>query len=105
MNGLETTLLRLYGIPQETIDEIDKSLPAVAALVKLAQDNEDLIRQVMKVAAEAQPLAAQMLPLIDKAMVEVQTVLPAIKDIIAFEHRPPAPAVDIAALRDAAGTG
>lgn len=84
MNGLETTLLRIGGVPQSTIDELEKAMPAAAALVKLVKDNDVLIQQIIDFANKAQPLLTKALPLLDQAMSEVEAVLPAAQDIIAF---------------------
>ena len=98
MNGFETTLLRLSGVPQSTIDEVEKALPAVAALLKLYKQNEALIQKLLAVVAEAQPLVTQATPVINQALLEINAALPAAQDVIAFlQATPPAAptAVDI----------
>lgn len=90
MNGVETTLLRLGGVPQATIDEVEKALPSAAALVKLVQDNAALIQEIIDLANKAQPLLAQALPLVNQAIIEIDSVLPAAQDILAYLQTKPA---------------
>ena len=84
MNGIETTVLRLAGVPQATIDEVEKAIPSVAALLNLFKQNEGLIKKILAVANEAQPLLAQVLPLINQALVEIDSILPAAQDVITY---------------------
>ena len=76
--------LRLAGMPQQTIDELNGSLPAAASLIKLFKDNEPLIRKFQALAAEAQPLIDASVPLLRPAMAELDALLPAAQDVVAF---------------------
>lgn len=103
MNGIETTLLRLGGVPQDTIDEVEKALPSVAALLTLYKQNQDLITKLLSVAQEAQPLLAKATPLLNQALLEVNKVLPAAQDIVSYlQDRGQSTTVDIA---DRQGSG
>ena len=93
MNGIENTLLRIAGMPQATIDEIEKATPAAAALIKLAKDNDALIREIVDLTTKAQPLLAQAIPLVNQAMIEIEALLPAAQDVLAFVNKPAAPSV------------
>ena len=84
MNGLEQLLLRANGMSQATIDEIEKALPTAAELLKLVRDNQILIGRIVALANEAQPLLAQAMPLVDKAVAEINAILPAAQDLVAF---------------------
>ena len=84
MNGFEQLLLRANGMSQETIDEIEKALPTAAALLKLVRDNQILIGRIVALANEAQPLISQAMPLIDQAVTEINAILPAAQDLVAF---------------------
>ena len=89
---------RLAGVPQQTIDEVYAAAPHTAKLMQIFKDHEDLIIQGKALAdkfapiiAEAQPLVAQALvfyaklaPLIPPALKELDAVLPAAKDVVAF---------------------
>ena len=89
---------RLAGVPQETIDEIEKASPAAADLVRLIKDNQELIGKgaalieeakplLDKAAAlylQASPLIERATPLFNKAWTDVQTILPAAADVLAF---------------------
>lgn len=77
-------MLGLAGVPRELIAEIENVAPNAAALLKLAKDNEALLRKIGAVATEAQPLLTQALPLINQAAVEVKVLMPAAQDVIAF---------------------
>lgn len=88
-------------MPSETIDEIDKAMPGTAALIKLAKDNEQLFRDIVALATDAQPLLARAqplltkaLPVIKQAMPEIEALLPTAQDVIAFlqKQRAAAPA-------------
>jgi hypothetical protein len=84
MNGIEVTVLRLAGVPQSTIDEVEKAIPSTAALLNLIKQNQNLINKILAVVAEAQPLLVQALPLVNQAVVEINSVLPAAQDVLAF---------------------
>ena len=90
MNGVESTLLRLAGVPQATIDEVEKAVPTVAALLNLIKQNQDLLNKIVAVVTEAQPLLAQALPLDNQAIIEIDSVLPAAQDILAYLQTKPA---------------
>src|SRR5450830_597211 len=91
-------ILEMVGVPSETVAEIEKAAPSLAALMKLAQDNDALIRELAALAAKYQPLLAQVAPLIaqaapliakatpliNQAAVEIKTIMPAAHDVIAF---------------------
>ena len=84
MNSAEQLLLRIDGMPQKTIDEIEAATPHVAALVKMVKDNMPLAQKIAAVFTEVQPLFAQVAPLIAPALGEIQAVLPAADDVLAF---------------------
>lgn len=84
MNGIEATLLRLAGVPQTTIDEVEKALPHTAALLTLVRNNQDLLQRVAALLTEAQPLLVQVVPLINKALPEVLAIAPAAQDVVTF---------------------
>ena len=84
--------LRLAGLPQATIDEIEKAAPATADLIKILRDNDQLIRKIGALYAEAKPLIDQAIPIVQKAYAELQTILPAAQDVAAFisaQQKPP----------------
>lgn len=105
MNGIENVLLRISGMPQSTIDEIEKATPAAAALIKLAQDNDTLIHEIVDLAAKAQPLLAQVAPLVNQAIIEIEALLPAARDLLAFLNAPPAPVPTADDIRNQQGAG
>lgn len=78
---------QMAGVPQATIDEVEKAAPATAALLKLFKDNQPLIAKIEAVAAEAAPLVTQALPLIKQAQAELMIVMPAAMDIVAFVQK------------------
>ena len=82
---------RLAGVPQETIDEVEKAAPHTAKLLKTFKDNEDLLVQAAALIDQAQPLIAKaqalyskLAPLIGPAMAEIDAVMPAAQDVVAF---------------------
>lgn len=77
-------MLGMAGVPQETISEIEKAAPTAAALLKLLKDNDALIRKIVAVVGEAEPLIAQAAPLVNQALAEVRAIMPAAQDVIAF---------------------
>ena len=62
--------LGLAGLPQATIAEFDKQLPALARLAEIAK--------------QAEPLLLQLQPLIAKALPDVIAVTPLVQELIAF---------------------
>jgi hypothetical protein len=90
-------MLGMAGVPSELIAEVEKVAPTAAALLKLAKDNDALIRKIGAVMTEAQPLLAQALPLINQAAAEVKVLMPAAQDVIAFIQKQQA-AVDPSTL-------
>ena len=90
--------LRLGGVPQSTIDEIEKASPAAADLVKMVKNNQVLIGKIAAFAAEAKPtldkaaalyieaspLINQVTPLVNQAWIDVKDILPAAQDILAL---------------------
>ena len=90
--------LRLGGVPQATIDEIEKASPAAADLVKMIKNNQALIGKIAafiteakptldKAASlyiEASPLINQATPLVNQAWIDVKDILPAAQDILAL---------------------
>lgn len=117
MNALLNTLLRLDGMPQETIDKIEAASPPAAELVKLVKDNGTLIREAAAFYAEAkpvldravalyqkaQPLIDKATPLVGQAWADVEKVLPAAQEVLAFLQAPADAAVPSAADRLGAG--
>ena len=89
---------RLAGVPQATIDEVEKAAPHMAVLLRLLKDNEPLIKQaqafvakVQPIITEAQPMLTEAMalyakasPLIKSAMVEFDAIMPAAQDVVAF---------------------
>ena len=89
---------RLAGVPQETIDEVEAAVPHTAKLLQTFKDHEDLIVQgnalldkfgpviaeAMPLIAQAQAFYAKLSPLIAPAMKEIDAILPAAQDVVAF---------------------
>ena len=89
---------RLAGVPQETIDEVYAAAPHTAKLIQTFKDHEDLIVQgkalmdkfgpaiteAMPLIAQAQAFYAKLSPLIAPAMKEIDAILPAAQDVVAF---------------------
>jgi len=76
--------LGLAGVPQQTIDDVEKVAPQTAALLKLIKDNQPLIQRAQAVAAEAVALYTQAEPLIEQARAEVAAIMPAAEEVVAF---------------------
>lgn len=89
---------RLAGVPQKTIDEVNVAAPHTAVLMQAFKDHEDLIVQgaallekIRPVLAEIQPLLGQaqvfyakIAPLIGPVLKEIDVIMPAAQDLIAF---------------------
>ena len=92
---------RLAGVPQQTIDEVEAAVPHTAKLLQTFKDHEDLIVQgkalidkfgpliteAMPLIAQAQAFYAKLAPLIGSAMKEIDAVMPAAKDVVAFVQK------------------
>ena len=77
-------MLGLAGVPSELITEVEKVAPNAAALLKLAQDNAALLDEIRATATKAAPLIAKAMPLMNAAAVEINVIMPAAQDVIAF---------------------
>ena len=89
---------RLAGVPQKTIDEVNAAAPHTAKLLQIFKDHEDFIIQgkelldrMSPVIAEAMPLIAQaqafyakLAPLVTPALKEIDSIMPAAQDVLAF---------------------
>ena len=84
MNALETIALRMDGMPQDTIDEVAKALPAAAALIQHIQNNGDLVQKWLALINESQPLMPRTLVLVNEAIKEIDAILPAAQKVAAF---------------------
>lgn len=92
---------RLAGVPQQTIDEVYTAAPHTAKLLQMFKDHEDLIVQgkalvdkfgpvineAMPLIVQAQAFYAKVSPLIGPAMKELDAVLPAANDLVAFVQK------------------
>lgn len=63
---MEEFLMHLAGLPSEMIDEVEKSEPSAAALIRIAQQAQPLITEAMPLIKALLPLYAQALPLLTK---------------------------------------
>ena len=89
---------RLAGVPQETIDAVEAAAPHTAKLLQTFKDNEDLIVQGKALLDELSPVItramafyAKLSPLIGPAMQEIDTIMPAAQDLVAFIQSQNAP--------------
>ena len=96
---------RLAGVPQETIDEVNAAAPHTAKLLQTFKDHEDLIVQgkalldkfdpviaeAMPLIVQAQAFYAKISPLIAPALKEIDAIMPAAHDVLAFIQKQQAP--------------
>jgi hypothetical protein len=87
---------RLAGVPQATIDEVETALPHAAKLLQTFKDHEDmiirgkvLIDEAMPLLVQVQAFYAKLAPLIAPAMAEIDAVMPATRDVLAFIQKQP----------------
>lgn len=92
---------RLAGVPQQTIDDVYAAAPHTAKLLQTFKDHEDLIVQgkalldkFSPVIAEAMPLITQaqafyakVSPLIGPILKEIDAIMPATQDVLAFVQK------------------
>jgi hypothetical protein len=62
--------LGLAGLPEKTIQDLDKNLPALERIVAAAK--------------QAEPIINQLLPIVTKAYPDIVAVTPLIQELIAF---------------------
>lgn len=126
MNSIENAVLRIAGLQQDTIDKIEQASPAAADLIKLIQDNQDAAKEAAAAWDKVKPLIDQLAPilgqlsaiyekhrpLIDKstplvklAAADVQVILPAAQDVIAFFNVPNAPEPNMNDVQEREGSG
>ncbi len=76
------------GVPQETLDKIDKAMPATKALIDLLNKHQALIVTAQALVKQAAPLVppaldlwAQVQPLVPQIQEEIADIMPAAKAI------------------------
>jgi hypothetical protein len=62
--------LGLAGLPEKTIQDLDKNLPA--------------LERIAAAAKQAEPMINQLLPIVTKAYPDIVAVTPLIQELIAF---------------------
>lgn len=67
------------GISQDTLDKVEKAMPATKELLDLISDHQDVI-------AEAQSLMTKVNPLIPQVQKEMVDILPAAKAVLEVLH-------------------
>lgn len=97
---------RLAGVPQSTIDEVDAAAPHTAKLLQMFKEHEGLITEgkalldkfgpviaeAMPLIVQAQAFYAKVSPLIGPAIKELDAVMPAASDMVAFVQQQNNPA-------------
>lgn len=77
LTGLESEALRLYGLPQATLDSINAAIPASERMVGLVNQAQPMIDEALALFAKAQPLIVQ-------ANAELKLIMPAALAVRAF---------------------
>lgn len=80
MDGTVDFFLKMAGVPDNVVADLDKSAPALAQLVALAKQLEPIFNK-------SQPLAAhiaQAAPLVKAAVPAITSVLPTVEELVAF---------------------
>lgn len=91
----------LAGVPQKTIDEVHAAAPHTANLIQIFKDHQDLIVQgkalldkfgpviteAMPLITQSQAFYAKLAPLIAPAMKEINAIMPAATDVVAFVQK------------------
>jgi hypothetical protein len=76
--------LKLAGMPQATIDELDRSMPGLARLAVVARNAEPLLTQAKPHLDALLPIAAKLWPQLQAAWPDIVAVTPTIEQLIEF---------------------
>lgn len=84
MNGFLRGILSFIGMPTKTVVDLDKSLAADDRLVKLAQQAAPIIRRIAPHYIAIKPDLIQLIALAEKALPDIENVLPVADELIDF---------------------
>ena len=80
MNGIIDFGLKMAGLPDNVVADLDQSAPSLAKLVALAKQLEPIINKPQTLAQHI----AQATPIIKAAIPDIMAVLPTVEELVAF---------------------
>ena len=79
--------LSLAGLPQQTINDLDRGLPGFGRLAAAAKEAEPLLEKAKPLLEQLHPIAADLLPIVQRAWPDIVAVTPTIQELIEFANR------------------
>lgn len=84
MNAFLRFALGLANIPDQTVTDLDKSLPGFARLAASAKQLEPIIAKAMPHVDALEPLIQEAVPIIRAAYPDLVAVVPTVQELLAF---------------------
>ena len=85
MSGIDF-VLGLAGMPEETIQNLDRNLPGMARLAAAAKQAEPILTAAKPHLDALEPLAVQLWPILQKAWPDIVAVTPTVEQLIDFAN-------------------
>jgi hypothetical protein len=76
--------LSLAGVPEATIEDLDKQLPGLARIAAGAREAEPLINQAKPHLAALVPIFVKLWPILQKISADLEAATPVVQEIIGF---------------------
>lgn len=84
MNGLLRFALGLANMPDQTVADLEQSLPGFSRLVESAKQLQPIIQKAMPHVTELEPLVQEALPIVKAAYPDLVSVIPTVQELIIF---------------------
>ena len=84
MNGWLRFALGLANMPDQTVADLEQSLPGFSRLVTAAKQLEPIIHRAMPKVVALEPDIQEAIPIIKAAYPDVVAVIPTVQELIVF---------------------
>jgi len=84
MNGMLRFALGLANMPDETVADLEKSLPGFSRLVASAKQLQPVIQKAMPHVVALEPLVQEAAPIIKASYPDLVAVIPTVQELIVF---------------------
>jgi len=84
MNGMLRFALGLANMPDETVADLEKSLPGFSRLVTATKQLQPIIQKAMPHVVALEPLVQEAAPIVKAAYPDLVAVIPTVQELIVF---------------------
>ena len=84
MNGMLRFALGLANMPDETVADLEQSLPGFSRLVTAAKQLQPIIQKAMPHVVALEPIVQEAIPIIKAAYPDLVAVIPTVQELIVF---------------------